>query len=840
MVDGLSREAATAQAEREFGNRRHIRDACQHIRETASSHRRRRERWSGLTQDTRYALRGMARAPLFSLAAITILTLGVGLTTTMFAVMHGVLLKPLPYPGAHELHRLFAVNVEKDVDDAAMSAGDFFALRGGLGGEATIGGYMSWPVSLTGVPEPERLEGALISADLLTTLGVAPAEGRGFLLDEEEPGRDVVLISTRLAARLGLGGRAAGATINLNDRPATIVGVLPASFQFPEPDTDVWIPLALAAADRNNHGSRWLHTIVRFAAGTRPATEDRLQGVMARRDAEHAESNAGWRVRAVPLHDVVVGPAGATLRAMGASLAGVLLVMLVNLVTLVTGRWQRRRDELAIHQALGASRGRVARQLAAEGALLALAGGTLGLLLANGLAGAFRRLADTSVPRAAEVTLSPWVIAFGAAIALLGLAAMSVVPAGRVSAGAAGAVNPHARGTSGRHRPSRVLVVAQTAVATLLVACAALLAQSFTRLSQVDLGFAPDRVLTMRVSLPRGTPEARQRQYFDEVLERLRALPAVASAGAMSDLPLSGNSPNVPIAVFEAATPPAAGEEPRADFRVATPGYFETVRTPVRGRTFAAGDAAGGPPVAIVNDALARRHWPTRDALGMRIRTSADQDWRTIVGVAANVHHGAIAEAEGPAIYVPHAQKAEAWMTWMSMAIRTPGDPRDLIAPVRTTLAGVTPNLPVSGIRTLDDLVADALARPRLAAGVSTVAAAGALVLAALGIGAVLSLLVAARTPELAVRLALGARPGRLAWMPVSEALTLVGIGCAVGLVLAGAGGRMLGALLYGVSPYDVLTFGATAVVLLAIGALAALGPARAVLRIDPTLMLRR
>jgi predicted permease len=368
---------------------------------------------------------------------------------------------------------------------------------------------------------------------------------------------------------------------------------------------------------------------------------------------------------------------------------------------------------------------------------------------------------------------------------------------------------------------------------------AGLLAQTYLRLVTADLGFNPDAVLTMRIALPARTPLTQQASYFGSVVERVRNVPGVINAGAVSDLPLSGNSLNVPIGVAGGTAPAQPGDELRAGFRVVTPGYLATIGAQVRGRSFDASDVAGRPLVALVNDTFARTHWPGREAIGMRVRTSEDSDWRTVVGVVRDIRHAGPTSGEGPAIFVPHAQKSEAFLTWMSLAIRTNGDPLALAQPVRAAITNVDRYQPVSDVRSLDDLVTRAVALPRLAATIAAVAAAGSLVLAVLGIGAMLSLLVSARTPDFAVRLALGAPPARLKWTPVVECVILVGLGGAFGLIGAALLARLIGSLLFGVSPLDTTTFAASLVALIAVALLTAIGPARAIGRIDPTLTLR-
>jgi putative ABC transport system permease protein len=510
IADGGTAADARAQAEREFGDRASFRRECAGIRHVAAQRRERREYWNGWQTDLRYGCRALVHTPLFSIAAITILTVGIGLASTVFAVVHGVFLNPLPYPRSGELYRLYSTNTAKDNYESPLSAGDFFSLREALAPEIAIGGYMNWPVSLTGVPDPERLNGALASADLFETLGITAAEGRTFLPEDEDPSRNVAIISARLAARLGLTGHVAGAVIELGRQPVVVVGVMPASFQFPDAATDVWIPLALRPADRDNHASRWLHTLARVPADRAGLARDRLATATARLATEYPASNAGWSARLAPLHDVVVGRAGSTLTFLGLAIACVLLVMIVNLVTLVTSRLHRRTGDLAVQQALGADRWRLVRQLGAECLTMTAIGGALGLLLASGLVGLFQRLAGTAVPRAAEVTLSPSTVAFAMAMAMAGLLAMTIVPLWRLMASTSSPLAHPARGAAATGRPSRLLVIVQSALACVLMVAAALLAQTRLRPVRVDLGFNPEDVLTLRIALPARTPLSEQ------------------------------------------------------------------------------------------------------------------------------------------------------------------------------------------------------------------------------------------------------------------------------------------------------------------------------------------
>ena len=434
MSQGLSRDAATARAERELGDRSAIQRSVRSIVTASGRDRGRRRYWMGWRDDLRYAMRGLIRNPQFSIPAIAIFALGVGLATAVFAVLHGIVLSPLPYPRGAELHRLYATNVKTSDDRSAMSPGDFFR-EGGPSRQRSHRRYLNGRVAHRrgGTGAPRR---ALRTADCSETAGGTNL-GRPF--DRRGTGRARRRGNHQRApaARLGLNGNGPGSTIQLGGKPVTVVGVMPGTFAFPEASTDVWLPLALRPADRDSHESRWLHTIARIDRRGLAAADARIQGAMTTLAADFPKSNADWRARIVPLHSVVVAQARPTLIVLSLAIACVLLVMIVNLLTAVSARLRRRSAELALRHALGAGLWRVTRQLGTEAVVLAAFGGAIGLLLASGLAGAFRRLAPPSLPRAAEVSISLWPILFAIGAGALVVGIVTIV---RVAGSARGPV----------------------------------------------------------------------------------------------------------------------------------------------------------------------------------------------------------------------------------------------------------------------------------------------------------------------------------------------------------------------------------------------------------------
>lgn len=846
---GLSPEAARAEAARRFGSL----DEARRRLHTSAQRREDRvqmiERLDAFWQDLRYAWRGLRRAPGFAAMAVATLALGIGATTAIFSVVHSALLEPLPYAAAD---RLVFLSDQQDVE-TPMSYPEFVDWRAQTGVFTGLAAYFQTSLVLTGAGEPEVLSGARVSASLPGLLSVAPHVGRAFRADEDAPGADrVILLGHDLwLRRFGADRGVVGRVLTLNGLPYTVVGVLPAGPGASLPTdlaagrrVDYWVPLRLDA-ERAPRGLHFLTVVGRL----RPAVDverarARLADVAAQLKRDDAERHG---VQVGPLAARVVGDARPLLVLLLGAVSLVLLVACANVANLLIARGAGRARELAIRAALGAGRRRVVRQLATESLVLALAGGAAGVLLAFGALAALRAAASDAVglaqlPRLAQARVDGRLLAFALLTSLATGALFGLLPALRASRLAlASVLRAGGRGTTGagaRDRTRSALVVAEMTLSFVLLIGAGLLVRSFDRLAAVDKGFDPTQVLTFAVELPSARyPEARQQvAFFERVLERVRALPGVRGASVTVSLPLAGGT-NGGFVI--AGRPLAPNEGPVAEKRVVGADFFRVLRVPVvLGRAFDGRDVAGAPQVAVVNEAFVRRYFPGENALGRRIEFGWETEGaQEIVGVVGDMREQSLHEPAAPTIYVPFGQRRSD--PAMAVVVRTAGDPTRLVAAVRAAVRAVDRDQPVAQVRTLDDVVARALAGRRVAASLFGAFAALALLLAAVGLYAVVSYGVAQRVSEIGVRRALGARTWDVVRLVVGQGVGLLALGAAVGGLASLGAGRLLRGQLYGVGATDPLTFAAVAAALLVTALVATVAPAVRASRVDPLVALR-
>ncbi len=792
-----------------------------------------------LLQDLRFALRTLLRSPAFAGVATLTLALGIGAVATLFSVVDGVLLRPLPF---REPDRLVAVS-------PALLRGEYVLARDRSRSFAELGGYQAGVgFGLSGGGEPERVTGAYASTNLFAALGAEPLLGRGFAAGEDQPGRGgvVVLGHGLWRRRFGADPAVVGRTVTLDGQPRTVVGVMPAEFRFPSAETELWVPVSLDPAP-HAVGALWgmggFQAVGRLAPGATPRQALAELGALAR--AMRAE-NPLWTppepyradAAVVPLRDAVVGEVRPTLLVLLAAVGFVLLIACANVANLLLARGLGRGREMALRSALGAGRGRLVRQLLTESLVLALAGGAAGLLLATwGLRWLVAALpADT--PRLAEVALDGRVTALALGATLLTGVAAGLFPAWRVTRSELqGPLREGAGAGGGRRRLSGVLVAAEIGLAMVLVVGAGLLIRSVRALVAVDPGFRTERVVSARIDPPEslyGDP-ARQRAFYAEVLGRVQALPGVGAAGLTSQLPLGGEPSPWATAVEGVTLDPNA--LPMFDRRAVTPEYLRTLGVRlVRGRAFTAADREGAPPVALVDEAAARRFWPGEDPVGKRIGHPWANDWMTVVGVVAEVRSAGLAGEQNPAYYAPFAQKPGAGMT---LVARTTSSPEALAGSLRAVVAGVDPQVPVSRVRAMDEWIAESVARPRLTAVLLGAFAGLALLLGAVGVYGVIAYTVGERTREIGLRIALGAGVGDVVGMVLRQGALLAAAGIGAGLLASLAATRALAGLLYGVTATDPLTFAVVPAVLAAAALLATWLPARRASRVDPMTALR-
>jgi putative ABC transport system permease protein len=818
-----------------------------------------REHLLQLAQDARYALRAMARHRAFTAAALSTLALGIGANTAVFSLVWAVLLKPLPYAAPE---RLVAVwNRWDGSPRASLSAPEYldYAERAG---SLAIAAQASASVNLGGIGTPERVQAVAVTANLLEVLGTAPMLGRNFRADEERAGNGrVALLSDALwRRRFGADPAAVGRTVSVDGEPFEVVGVLPRGFRLPielrlPSAAEIVVPLELdRAASRAKRGGHFLQAVARLAPGAdlarAQAETAALVGDLARTyPEEHDQGNFGIRV--VPLRADLLGPSRPVLMVLAGAVGLVLLLTCANVAGLLLARSEGRRQELAVRAALGADRFRLVRQLLTEAAALALAGAALGLAVAFGVVRSMVALAPSSLPRIEEAALDGPVLAFAAVTGLLASLAFGALPALQISrAGVASVLGETARGgVGGRAFARRALVASQVAIAAVLLAGAGLLLKSYARLQSTPAGFDPERTLSLRLNVPESRYPGRDEvtAFFARLLDDVRTLPGVTSAGAANGLPLAVATGDWG---FDVEGRPRVGTRPTgaADWFTVTPGYFETLRIRlVRGRLPTSADGRGAAPVVFLNETAARQLFTGTDPIGQRLRltrtTGGEQPWRTVAGIVGDVRHRGLERAPRPEMYLPHAQflhfSAGVQARALNVVVRTETDPLAQVPAVRAAVARLDPEVPVAQVRTMGSVVAGSLAARRRDLALLGAFAGLALALSAVGLYGLCATTVAQRSREIGVRMALGAARAQVAGLILVQSLRLVQVGLAAGLAVALLSAGALRGMLFEVAPRDLGVLAAVAALLLATSALASLLPALRAARSDPAVTLR-
>ncbi|HZU28549.1 MAG TPA: ABC transporter permease [Bryobacteraceae bacterium] len=837
IARGLPADQARAEAQRHFGNQTRLAERC-------------RERWAFLSleeigQDLRYGLRLLRRSPVFTIVAAASLALGIAANTVIFSAVNHVVLHSLPYPNAGRLYSVRGRSAVRDDEPMQVSAADFYDWRTQSRAFESLSAYASWPMNLTNVDEPARLDTELVSANLFATLGAQARLGRIFLPSEDrEDSPPVVVISDHLWRALGASPSIVGRELTLNGSPATVVGVMPAAFAFPSPKTDAWVPLALSAANRANRDGRWLRVIGRLRPGvSRKDAAAEFDVISRRLGAAYPKTNRGWSVSLLPLQEEIVGNTRAILLTLQGCTLMLLLIACANVANLLLARAASRTREIGVRAALGAGRARIVRQMIVESALLAAIGGGVGLTLAaQGIVFA-RRFGAALIPRASEIHLSIGVALFTAGITMATALVFGVIPALHASRfDLRTQIASGARGTPRNVEHKRgILVAVEVALCCVLLVGAALLGESLARLLSTAPGLRTDHVLTLRITLAHAQypTTSAQNAFFQQLLDRVQSLPAVVSAAEISDTPLAGNNPTFEFAI-DGVTRGPSDPPIQAGLRAISAGYLQTAGIPLlHGRGFSTHDASSSMPVAIVNQTMAHRYWPGADPVGHRLRFKDEQRWITVAGVAADTKHMGLKADEGPVVYIPYAQKTQDWLAWTTLFVRTSGEPMQMGPAIRGAIRGLDPNQPVSEVETLDDVLASSTLLPRFTTAVICGVSALALLIAIIGIYGLLAYAVARRTPEIGVRLTVGAAPAEVCWLLIRDAMRRVAAGIACGLLASWWLAKLLGSLLFGVRPHDPATFAAVSGLLIVAAAAAVLGPARRAMRIDPMAALR-
>lgn len=808
------------------------------------------EEMETLLQDIRYGLRMLRKSPGFTAVAVITLALGIGANTVTFSTLNGMLLRPFVFPQLNRVMAIWETAPQQNIEGVSVAPGNFADWQEQNHSFAYLAATHGWNANMTGAGTPERVEGHRVTPDFFRLLGIPAEGGRTLTADDFKPGHVAVVVLSHAFWEQHLGGNRAllGKTLDFDGAAHTVVGIMPRNFDFP-PGAQAWAPLNLtgaAGADRDTH---YLKVIGRLKPGVSPnQAEADLAAIAAREGKQFPQTNAGHSVRVVSVvEDRTEGSRQFLLLLMGAA-AFVLLLACANVGNMQLARGVARSKEVAVRSALGATRARIARQLLAESLLLGLLGAAAGLLVASWWLPLLMRSVPPfiveHIPGLKHIQLDGRVLAFTVLVSVVAGALTGLVPALQVSRpDLSEALKEGGRGASsdrGRHRLRALLVVSEVALAIVLLVGAGLMVRGFRSLMDRDQGFDRQGVLTFRVSLPAaryGRP-AGVRDFYARLLERLRELPGVESAAAASSLPSDWNWTETRVAI-EGQAPPAPGEMRLAGSQIITPDLFRTLRIPLQyGRLFSFQDGADAPPVVIISQSMARRYWLGQDPVGKRLRLGDDakQPWRTIVGVVGDVLRSSFDKDSEPTAYVPLAQVPE---KALALAVRTSRDPMSLAAAARAQVQAIDRNQPVYDVRTLDQIVSDNVSGVRTSERLMVIFGFIALALAAAGIYAVMDYLVAQRTHEIGVRLALGARPGDVLRLVVTNAVTLAALGLGIGIPVATVLTRLLSSSFFGVVAMNVAVFTACTAMLAAVAAVASYIPARRAAKVDPMEALR-
>ncbi|HEU4995474.1 MAG TPA: ABC transporter permease [Gemmatimonadaceae bacterium] len=839
---------ARAEAERRFGDLEYTRNYCRAEDARREQEKRRMTFFDELRQDLRYAMRSLRSSPAFTATALLTLALGIGANTAIFSVVRGVLLDALPFPQSDRLVRVWQANHARGSEQAPASEPDFFDWQRESRRAASMGAYFfangMTGVDLTGSGSPERLSAALVTDGFFQTLRTVPLLGRTLIADNHVPGRDRVAVISHGLWMRRFGGNPAiiGSTITLNGDPFLVAGVMPQGFVYPSDQAlDVWIPLSYFGPESigRSRGARFLSVVARLNPGV---TESQFHGELAaistRLAAQYPDDDLGWDdVSMLGIRESIVGEVRQPLVVLMVAVAMLLLIACVNIASLLLARATGRQRELALRAALGAGRGRIARQLLTESVTLSLIGGAIGVGLGLVAVRALAAAGTSELPRSNDIRIDGLVLAFTFGVSLFSGLLFGILPTIRASsAKLEQTLRAGARGSIGGagQRARSALVVVEVALAVILVVGAGLATKSFARLLAVNSGFQPSHALVATMTVPpRYSASEARANYFYAVLDAIRGIRGVEAAGSIRDLPLRANGESVSFGVPGRTFAP--GQEPSSRYHHITTDYFKAMGIPLRaGRSFALTDRANTPPVIVVNEEFARRIWPGENAIGKTV-TFGDTPL-TVIGVVGNVRQRGLAEPIEPAMYIHVLQNAR---VRMSIVVRTAGDPLAYAGAVRQAIWSVDANQTITNVATLESVLGDAVVRPRLLAWLLALFGAIGLALGALGIFGVLAYAVTQRRQEIGVRVALGASPRSVLSLIVGRGMALAGIGVVLGLIGALLLTRSMQTVLYDIQPSDPLTFGEVVVALLGASLLASWLPARRALAIDPVTALR-
>jgi putative ABC transport system permease protein len=801
-----------------------------------------------LRSDISYALRNLLKRPGFTIIAVATLALGIGANTAIFSAINALLLKPLPFP---ELDRVVAIwdkLPSRGVLHNEVAMANYLDWQAQSQSFEQLGLYRWWNANLTGAETPERIQGFLVTANYLDALGMKPIMGRNFLPEENQPGKDAVAIITHSLWQRRFGGdpNILNKTITINSIVRTVVGVMPEHFNFPK-GAEIYAPLPMTPEVMRSRGSHSYYVVGRLKPGVSiQSAQADIDNLAARLEQQYPETNAGWGATVFPIVADTVRQYDTALWVMMAAVGFVLLIACANVANLMLARATGRRKEMALRAALGASRWRIIRQLLTESVIVALLGGALGILIGFWGIDALRAGNPGDAARFApgwyQLGINFSVLAFTLGLSLFSGIVFGLAPALQMSkVNLNDSLKEGGRQTSGSsHRLRSSLVVFEVALSLMLLVGAGLLARSFLSLLRTDPGFNPDNVLTMNLVLP-GAKYREQPQrtaFYNDLIQRVKTYPGIESAAAVNYLPLGGSNSSESYLV-EGVPEPGPGQGNEGRYRVSTPDYFRTMGIRIlTGRGFTEQDKAGAPPVVVVNETLARKHWPGEDPIGKRIRFDGPAErmpWMEIVGVVQDVKHELNIPVT-PEYYLPHAQ--DPWSA-MVLVAKTSVEPGSLANAIRQQVWAVDKDQPVFDVRTMQEVRSMSVALYSFSSVMLAIFAGVALLLAAIGIYGVMAFAVTQRTQEIGIRMALGARAFDVLNLVVRHGMKLALLGIVIGLAGAWALTRFLKQMLVGVETTDLLTFSVVSICLLLAAFVACYLPARRATKIDPLIALR-
>jgi putative ABC transport system permease protein len=811
-----------------------------------------KEHFAMLGQDLRYALRTLRQSPGFALAAILTLAIGIGANTAVFSVVDAMLLRPLPYPDADRLVMLWEKKRDLPNQENIVAPANLLDWRARTRTLEQLAMFRLQRVSLTGSGEPVEIQSHSVDREFFPALRIKPHRGRLLTAADDRPGAPKVLVISYRLWQQRFGGDEAliGQSLRVNAAPATVVGVLPQEFQFMGPQVDAWTPLGLnEARNWRKDAGRFVNAFARLKPGSSVDEARReLNAIAQQLEREHPDFNTGWGVNIVPLRDQVAGKVRTALWALLVAVGLLLVIACTNVANLLLARAAARQREIAIRLAIGANRARLIRQLLTESLILSIAGAAGGIAIAWAGVRTFWALRPLELGSPNPVAVDARVLLFSVLLAILTGILFGLAPViTSLRADVQRVLKEGGRGAVGRSRHVRAMfVVAQCALTVVLLVGAGLLLRSFLKLQSQDPGLNASNLLTLRVSLPGATygDAARRVKFFEQAVAGIEALPQVRSASAAAFLPFTGDAAGTYVHV-QGQPFAQPGKELLTVVRVVLPKYFETTGIPVRkGRSFQPDDNRESAPLRyVVNQEFVRKYLPGVDPLRQRISVLmrslefSGNPYAEIIGVVGDVREGALDKAPEPTVYYPHAQLNYNAMTFV---IRTQGDPLALAKPVRDVIRSLDPNQPVSEVRTMEQVLGRTVERQRFAAALLIAFSSIALLLAAVGVYSVLSYVVAERSQEVGVRMALGARPGDVLGLVMRQGLGWALVGLGIGIFAAVALGRYLRALLFEIEPTDWVTLSAVGGLLLAVGIIATLLPAWRAASLDPLTVLRQ